>query len=390
MTLEYFHPLTEVQEKVDVHCAQKMCSTTDDLDDSFIDPADLLQLLQSDDDFIEEGCNGLTHIMTDNISTSNSMDSEINFDSLFDDDSVQEKKRANLSNSTMNPSKDESVLNMKTNISHTHPSMSSSNEIDFKSHNQSRKIAQNVNSNNDYNGWPRENYSLNQFNHQQNPPKKTLFTNASVSSSSMDRSTMSFEQQFSQTKDNLFKSMQQSELSGAHIEKVIDKRIIRRHSSNTAELISSRKRLQEMIVDNPNYQDESRVGLVIDTNVLNVHALKRPFSAGIRRPSLKSLGGSVRRPSLLSLGETSNLSDTRILEMEPLEPFGVDLVGPARRDFRRSSWSAGNTFTFPTPQSLEEELSIPASLRHHPDAYFDNAHFRNNILRHSSDNYRHP
>lgn len=342
MTFEHFNPsLHFASQSMDTHVDQKLPSSIDDYE--CIDANDLLNLLQSDDDLpIDEGTGPSHEQREKNNAIGYAMDSPFDYDTLFDDDDDDDESVPEKSNT------DKDVK------SPTNPSNVSSNPINHNEPHQFGQITQVENSQNGTFEWSRDGYKKkNQFTAQQKPQ---IQNGPQIVKSAIDPN-MSFEQNFLKTKDNLFKSMQQSEMSRAHIEQVIDKRIIRRHSSNSMELATSRRRLQEMFVDNPNHPQGIR------NNFRDHNTNKRPSSSSaISQTSAYSEAHINKLGAFESLNNVG--SNIRNVQRRPSLnlPTPQSAMGVQKSEYRRSSWHAGNKLiVFPSAETLleEEELHIP-------------------------------
>ena len=362
MTFEHYPSPQFATQSMDTHVDHKFSSSADDYE--CIDANEILHLLQSDDDLpIEEGT-GLSEKQKEkNNAIGYAMDSPFDYDTLFDDDDDSLSEKSNSAEDVKSPM---NSVNL------------SSNQIKHNEPHQFGQIEQIENSQNGSFEWSRKVYSnVNQFTAQQKPqiPNGTQIINSSIDPS------LSFEQHFAKTKDNLFKSMQQSEMSRAHIEQVIDKRIIRRHSSNSMELATSRKRLQEMFVDNPSNPQGIRKNFGDhDTN-------KRPSSGS--SISQRSAYSEAQINKMRPFDSLNNVATIRNYRRRP--SFNLPTPGSTmevqKSEYRRSSWHAGNKLiAFPSPETLleEEELhipdevNIPNSIQNNiEDLNFDNIHHYN-------------
>ena len=314
-----------VMQTLCTHVDHKLSPSMDESDDTCIDPVDLLHLLQSDDDLNRETNDAGLSKREMNDSSNYAMDSPFDYDTLFDDDSSCEKTCSNQECSVTN-------TNNANNANNAAASSVLRNSINNDNH---PSFVQTSNRNNVYN-WHSGGYT-NAFIGQSNPspspsPSPSVVNRATGANRSIDPN-ISFEQNFAKTKENLFKSMQKSEISRAHIEQVIDKRIIRRHSSNSMELACSRKRLQEMFVDEPNIMRNRSEG----SHVKDQYLSQRPESGGGIRNFV------MRRPSMGNQLHTSNAflsSSERNSTLKHDHPH----VNTNSKYNRRSSWHTDRGF----------------------------------------------
>jgi len=155
-----------------------------------------------------------------------------------------------------------------------------------------------------------------------------------------------FEQNFMQRRNNLWKSMEQSELSTVHIDQVLNKKI----GNGTNSVASSRRRLRASF--DPNYY-QGFAEEVIDIQPFNPSQNPPRDISIVRQPRPKP---PARRPSAYVNGRGPRNGGGRGYSRNPANTYAR---GPGNFS-RRKTWHAENMFLPPAPKLAERNFSAPS------------------------------